>query len=285
MKIMSLIIVLLLSLQIISSQAQESITLQLYAAASLTDSFNELASAFTEQHAHNIRFNFAGSSTLAAQIQQGAPADIFASANIAQMQNLADDALIEADNIVTFAYNDLVLIVPHNNPANIETVLDVANPDVLLILATPTVPIREYTNVLLDNLDTLYQTPISDAILQNTVSEETNVRQIVAKITLGEADAAFVYRSDVTPDIADAVQTKELPSGASPLAEYVIAPVVDTRNGDVAQQFIEFIVSPDGQRILEGWGFCRVNTNLGVEITPEVEATPEATPHDEVTCA
>ena len=255
------------------NSAAQSIELQIYAAASLTDSFTELAAVYNEINQHEIVLNFAGSSTLAAQIRQGAPADIFASANLEQMQILVDEELVVAKDISTFARNTLVLMTPIDNPVGIESVRDLVQPDTLLIVAAPTVPIREYTNILLDNLDNLYEFEISDQIRANIVSEESNVRQIVAKIILGEADAAFVYRTDVTPDIAAFVTLIELPAGISPLADYVIAPLAETAYPDEAQGFIDFVLSNTGQEILERWGFCRMDNEPVAEVTAEVEGT------------
>lgn len=253
------------------SSAAQYIELQVYAAASLTDSFTALAAVYNETNQHDIVLNFAGSSTLAAQIRQGAPADIFASANQEQMQALVDEDLVIAEDVSTFAQNTLILIIPIDNPAGIESVRDLANQNILLIVATPTVPIREYTNILLKNLNNLYEFEISDQIRTNIVSEESNVRQIVAKIVLGEADAAIVYRSDMTPDIAEFVSSIELPAGVSPLADYVIAPVTESVYRDEAQEFIDFVLSDMGQEILADWGFCRVDILPAPDVTPDVQ--------------
>ena len=226
-----------------------------------------------------ITLNFAGSSTLAAQLIQGAPADIFASANLQQMQAIVDENLILEEMLSIFAENELVIIIPADNPANIESAADLANDDVMLVLAAPSVPIREYTNQLLDNLRPLYGDNFFQTVMTNLVSEEANVRQVVARVALGETDAGIVYRTDVTPDILDDVLIIELPEGTSPRASYPIAPLLEAENSVNAALFIDFVLSQEGQNILQEWGFCSPVFSEP-EITPEPEMTPEpeATP-------
>ncbi|MGB1285362.1 MAG: molybdate ABC transporter substrate-binding protein [Aggregatilineales bacterium] len=231
--------------------AQERRTLTIFAASSLIETFEALADAFEQQNPDvEILFNFAGSSTLATQIIQGAPADIFASANPAQIQRVADAGYL-ITSPETFIQNRLAVIVPVDNPADIQTLDDLAHPGVRLILATPDVPIRSYTDDLLAQLE---QSVVA-GMLANRVSEEANVRQVVARIVLGEADAAFVYRSDVTPDIADAVQVIDIPAVINPRADYQIAITTDSNNPEVSAQFIDFVQSDTGQTILVEWGF------------------------------
>lgn len=258
----------------IITDAQQSEELLIFAASSLTDAFIELAQEFEDDSNIQVTLNFAGSSTLSAQLMQGAPADIFASANLEQIQTLIDDGLILQDTPITLAENELIIITPIENPAEISSPQDLANVDILLVVAAPSVPIREYTNILLDNLTGLYEDNFSERVQQNIVSEEFNVRQIVARVALGEADAGIVYRSDITDDIADLVQIIPLPEDTSPRANYVIAPLIDSDNLSNANQFIDFVLSDAGQSILQAWGFCSPETFLP-EITPEPEATPE----------
>lgn len=255
-------------------KAQSSDELLIFAASSLSDVFSELALQFEDNTTIDVTLNFASSSTLSAQLLQGAPADIFASANLLQLQTLVDDTLVNDYTITRFAENELVLITPYDNPANIQSVEDLANPNILLVLGAQSVPIRGYTNILLDNLELLYKDNFIRDVTENIVSEEFNVRQVVARVALGEADAGIVYRTDITEDIIDSVSIIPLPINSSPRASYYIAPLIDSYNTDLANQFIDFVLSNEGQSILQEWGFCSPE-DLLPEITPEPEETAE----------
>lgn len=260
---------------------QENTSIIIFAASSLTDAFTDLKDSYTQQHPEvDIILNFAGSSTLVAQLQGGAPADIFASANEQQMQMAIDDGRITADTIEIFATNQLVVVMPADNPANIMTLEDLANDGILLVLAVPDVPIRVYTDEMLLRLNEQFGEDFYDNVLDNLVSEESNVRQVVARVALGEADAGIVYQTDITPEIRDDVITLAIDPEISPLATYPIAPLADSTSLEVANDFIAYVLSADGQAILKEHGFCPP-----VTIEPESEVTPEATsePLDEVT--
>lgn len=236
--------------------AQEN-TLIVFAAASLTDAFEEVATAFEAENAGvEVLFNFAGSSDLAAQLREGAPADVFASANNSQM-NAARDAERIGATPRTFVKNRLVLIVPSDNPAGINTLLDLANDGVQLVIAAQDVPVRTYTDTMLSRLalDPAYGEAYSAAFMANVVSEEQNVRQVAAKVALGEADAGIVYISDVTPDISDAVIAIQIPDYLNTIATYPIAITDDTANPELAQAFVDYVLSDAGQAILVNWNF------------------------------
>ncbi|MEQ8676310.1 MAG: molybdate ABC transporter substrate-binding protein [Aggregatilineales bacterium] len=241
-------------------QAQPSGELTVFAAASLTDAYEAIAESFEAEFPDvEVLFNFGGSSTLATQLVQGAPADIFASANNAQMQVAIDGERI-AGSARTFAKNRLVLIVPADNRANIQSLRDLANPDLRLILAAPEVPIRAYTDTMLERManDESYGEDYRSAVLENLVSEEPNVRQVSAKVALGEADAGIVYRSDVTPDIAESVIMLAIPDAFNTIATYPIAITDDSDQPELAQTFIDFVLSDTGQDILVAWNFISV---------------------------
>ena len=276
-------ILLLLSINLLSysfiNQAQQSETLTIFAASSLTDAFIALKEAFIEQDPKvEILINFSSSSTLAAQVNAGAPADIYASANPSQMQVVVDDGRIEEDSVQIFATNQLVLVMPADNPANIMSLEDLANEGVLLVLAVPDVPIRVYTNELLKVLDTEFGDDFSERVLKNVVSEEANVRQVVARIALGEADAGIVYQTDIIGEISEQVTIIPIDPSLSPLATYPIAPLSDSPHLISAEIFIEFVMSDEGQMILHQYGFCSpviIEDELIPEVTPEI--TPEVT--------
>lgn len=238
-------------------QAQTKKTLTIFAASSLTDAFKEMKTAFeAENKDAEIVFNFGASSTLATQLKEGAPADIFASANNSQM-TVAIDAKRIAGKPRTFAKNRLVLITPADNPAKITGLKDLAKAGVKLVIAAPKVPVRDYTDAMLEKLTKLpaYGADYKTAFLKNVVSEEDNVRQVSAKVALGEADAGFVYRSDVTPDITSKVTVFPIPDSINTLATYPIAITDNTPNADLAKKFIDYVVSDAGQKTLVKWNF------------------------------
>ncbi|MBX3065540.1 MAG: molybdate ABC transporter substrate-binding protein [Anaerolineae bacterium] len=280
-KIGLLLVALLLALSAIcatqSVQAQDK-TLTVFAASSLTDAFKEIADSFEAANAGvEVIFNFAASSALATQLKEAAPADVFASANMKQMDVVQKAGRIVGKPVI-FAHNRLILIVPSDNPAQITELADLANNGVKLVLAAPNVPVRDYTNTMLDRLAEAedlgedYKT----AVLANIVSEEDNVRQVVVKIALGEADAGIVYSSDVTPDIADKVIALPIPDEYNTIADYPVAIVSDAPEAELAQQFIDYLLSDAGQEALVKWGFISIRET--VEATPEAAATTDATP-------
>jgi molybdate transport system substrate-binding protein len=240
-------------------QAQSQ-SLSIFAASSLSDAFEAIATEFQAQNPDvEILFNFASSADLATQLAEGAPADVFASANNSQMNNARDAGRI-AGNPRTFVKNRLVLIVPADNPANITSLQDLDNEGVQVILAAEGVPVRDYTNTMLERLasDPAYGEAYRTAVLANVVSEEENVRQVAAKIALGEADAGIVYVSDVTPDISDSVMAITIPDTLNTIASYPIAITNDSAQAELAQAFVDFVLSDAGQDILVSWNFISV---------------------------
>ena len=211
--------------------------LTVYAAASLAKVFPEIDRA--------PRYSFAGSDELATQIREGAPADVYAAASSKYPQELYEEGLVEEP--VTFASNRLVLIVPRDNPAAIERVEDLLEPGTRLVIAAEGVPVGDYTRTVLETLD------LTDA-LGNVVSNEDDVKGVAGKVALGEADAGFVYATDVAA-VADDVLSFELPESAQPPIEYQIAVVADADDEDAAERFVETIRSPAGREALERAGF------------------------------
>jgi len=240
-----------------TAAAPEDVTLTVFAASSLTDAFTELGQLFdAQQPGVTTQFNFAASSDLATQLAEGAPGDVFASANARQMENAAAAGRIAGDT-AQFLTNSLVLIVPADNPAGIESLADLTNEGIKFVSAAPDVPIRGFTEEMLDkaSADPAYGADFKTAVLANLVSEEANVRQLAAKVALGEADAGVVYKSDVTPEIADQVQVIEIPEALNVVAVYPIAAISDSASPETAQAFIELVLSDEGQAVLAKWGF------------------------------
>lgn len=252
-------VILLLAASLGTATSQPTRTLIVFAAASLTDAFEEIGAAFeAENPGVDVLFNFGGSSTLVAQLNEGAEADVFASANVRQMAAAQEAGRIAGEPMV-FARNRLALIVPADNPAQIESVADLQNPGIVLVIAAQGVPVRDYTEAMLTALsaDPAYGQAFVDGIRVNVRSEEPNVRQVAAKVALGEADAGIVYSSDVTPDIREAVLKFDIPDAYNVIAEYPIAVVEGTTDAEIAQAFVDYVRSDAGQDTLERWGFVR----------------------------
>lgn len=227
-----------------------------FAASSLTDVFQDMATAFQQAHqGSKLTFNFGASSQLATQFAQGARADVFASADQAQMDNARKaDAVAGQDSV--FARNRLVLITPKDNPQHITSVNDLANPGVKFITAQPSVPIGQYTAQMLDkaSADPTYGADFKARVRANVVSEETNVRQVVSKVQLGEADAAVVYSTDATPQVRDQLQLIQIPDPLQTLATYPIA-VAKGANPAGGEAFVAYVLGAEGQATLARWGF------------------------------
>lgn len=248
--------------------------LTVFAAASLTDAFNEIAEGFGAAYpGSTISYNFAGSQQLAQQLGQGAPADVFASANRPQME-----VAIEAERVVsgtqhTFVRNRLVVIVPSDNPGGVTTLQDLAKPDLKIVLAAPEVPVGGYSLQFLEKASASpdFTETFSETVIANVVSYEENVRAVLSKVQLGEADAGIVYTSDVTPDAAAEVTAIEIPDELNVIASYPIAPIADAANPDLAQAFIDYVSGEEGQMVLAKYGFIpTIGTATG--------AAPGATP-------
>ncbi len=241
----------------------KTVILTVFAAASLTNAFTEAGQVFTTANPDvTVTFSFAGSQELATQISEGAPADIFASANQKQMEATIDSGRINPDAPQPFVQNRLVIIVPEDNPVGITTLADLTNEGVQLVFAAAEVPVGQYTLDFLTqatesgDFSASYQTDV----LANVVSYEQNVRAVLTKISLGEGSAGIVYASDVVGAEAAQVIRIEIPDALNTVAQYPIAPLNDSKNGDAAAQFIAFILSAEGQAILVQYGFIPVTS-------------------------
>ena len=231
-------------------------TLTIFAAASLTEAFTEAAGVFEQRHPESeVLLNFAGSNTLRLQIEQGARADIYASANSDHADALFTAGLTEPP--VVFAHNRLVIITPAGNPGGVVAPADLGRPGLKLVLAGPSVPAGKYARKSLQKLSgaQFFGADFLAQIEQNVVSEEDTVKGVVAKVQLGEADAGIVYQSDVTPAVAALLNTVYLPADGNVTAQYPIALVANAAQPVLARQFIEFVLSPEGQGILARHGF------------------------------
>jgi molybdate transport system substrate-binding protein len=237
----------------------EGVTLNVFAAASLTDAFNDIGAAFGAANPGvSVVFNFAGSNQLAAQIAEGAPADVFAAADAAQMDAAVASGRSDARAARLFATNRLVVVFPADNPAGIASLSDLATPDTLVVLAAEEVPVGRYALAFLDRAaaDAAFGGGFKAAVLANVVSYEANARGVLNKVALGEADAGIVYASDLVG--ADGVGHLAIPDALNVVAEYPIAPLNDSAQADVAAAFVEWVLGEAGQGVLAEYGFGSV---------------------------
>lgn len=234
--------------------AAQAETLTVFAASSLTDAFQEMGMAFKARTGVEVVFQFAGSQVLRTQLEQGAKADVYASASDAQFDPLVKAGLVL--NKQGFTRNQLALIVPASNPAGIKSLSDLTKPGVKLVLAQTSVPVGQYARQVFDNLSKASRTPFAQRALKNVVSEETNVRQVALKVQLGEADAGIVYTTDLTPEVRAKIKTIAIPGKHNVTATYPIGTLKGSQKG--AGQFVNFVVSKEGQAILKKWGFLKV---------------------------
>ena len=244
--------------------------LTVYAAASLTDAFQELGRTLEASHPGlTLRFNFAGSQQLALQLEQGAPADVFASADQRWMSYATEKHLIEG-NATIFARNRLVAIVPRTNPARIERLQDLSRRGTKIVIAAEAVPAGKYSQEILRNLAGAPGFPpeYDRRVLANVVSQEENVKAVVAKVQLGEADAGLVYHSDVTRAVSRFVRVFEIADPYNVIAGYPIAVLKDARNPEAAGQFVELVAGDAGQQVLQRHGFLPAATAASAAVQP-----------------
>ncbi|HET6598012.1 MAG TPA: molybdate ABC transporter substrate-binding protein [Anaerolineales bacterium] len=239
------------------SNNSESRSLTVYAAASLTDALTEVGKAFEALHPGvTVSFNFGGSQNLRTQIEQGAPADVFASANLKEMDALVTGSFVDSNAPRIFLTNQLMVILPKNNPAEIASLRDLSKPGLKLVLAAEEVPAGRYAREVLENLNAMFGADYSGQVLANVVSNEDNIRQAVTKVQLGEADASIVYVSDAVA--VQELQTLAIPADRNVIAEYPIAPLAESANLALANGFIDYVLSAEGQATLETWGFTPI---------------------------
>ena len=218
------------------------------AAASLTGAFTRIGGGFERAHPDvTVRFSFGPSDGLATQILEGAPADVFAPASPKYMDQVRSDGPGVTEQ-VDFARNTLAVIVPSDNPAHITSLGDLARPGAKLVLAAVGVPAGDYARGVLENAG------IQKEALANIVSNEEDVKGVVQKVLLGEADAGIVYRTDITPDISTSVRAISIPDGVNVIATYPIAVIDGSGHPPLAEAFVRFVTGP-GQATLRMFGF------------------------------
>jgi molybdate transport system substrate-binding protein len=230
-------------------------TLTILAASSLTDAFGELGKTFEQQNpGTTVQTSFGASSDLLAQIQQGALADVFASAAEEEMDTAVKDDLVSGKPR-DFVNNREVVMVPKDNPANIQSLEDLSKPGTKLVLAEEGVPVADYAVEILDKADKEYGSGFKKEVLSNVVSREADVRASVNRVVTGDADATFGYASDYTPDIRDKVKVIRIPPNLNIIATYPIATLKDAKEPDLAKKWVDLVTSSEGQQVLKKWGF------------------------------
>jgi molybdate transport system substrate-binding protein len=232
-------------------------TLTVLAAASLTESFTDLGTMFeTQNPGVKVAFSFAGSQQLAQQLDQGAPADVFASASPKYMTAAVTSKRVNQADTQNFVTNRLVVIFPKANPAGLTSLKDLAKPGLKIDLEDKSVPAGQYSLDFLDKAvtDPGFDASFKDNVLKNVVSYETDVKVVVSKVSLGEADAGIVYITDYNA-ASDKLGKMDIPDALNTVAVYPIAPISDSKNPALAKAFVALVLSPDGQAVMAKYGF------------------------------
>jgi molybdate transport system substrate-binding protein len=231
-------------------------TVRVFAAASLTEAFGDIGNLYRERNpGDELEFNFAGSQVLRIQIEEGAPASVFASADHVHMDALKSKKLVAADAV--FARNRLVVVTPKQNP-KVRQLVELCRPGIRIVIADPHVPAGRYTTQALGKMNRsgLYGDDFQRRFMVNVVSQEANVRAALAKVALGEVDAGVVYTTDAR-SAAEKVQVLPIPERMNVIAEYPIAVVAEGPGQKGGARFIALVLSESGQSLLVQRGFER----------------------------
>lgn len=230
---------------------REAVELTVFAASSLTDAFRAIEDGFEQAHPDvDVVLNFAGSQALRLQLEQGAGADVFASANRRHMEALAEANIVTDRRVM--AHNELVGIVPQGNPAGISDFSGLPQAE-RLVIGSSTVPVGSYTESMLENARAEFGSEFANGVRESTVSTENNVRLVRAKVELGEADAAIVYRTDAVS--SEDVEVVPILRDVNVRASYYVGRTTSSSHPESAAEFIDFITRGDGRELLENQGF------------------------------
>lgn len=245
---------LVFALTAVSSTFAQAETVRVLAAASLTEAFQDIAALYREQNpGDEVELGFAGSQILRTQIEEGAPADVFASADRVQMDALESKDLVGPDAV--FARNRLVVVTPGENP-KVRRLVDLARPAIRVVIADGNVPVGRHTTQVLGKMNRtgLFGDDFHKRVLANVVSQETNVRAVLAKVSLDEVDAGVVYATDART-VAEKVRVLEIPARMNIIAEYPIAVVDEGTAKEGGARFVALVLSELGQALLAKRGF------------------------------
>ena len=244
-----------------AAQTPQAKSLTILAAASLSEPFKDLGKIFEAKNAGvKVEFSFAGSQQLAQQLDQGAAADVFASASKKYMDDVVTNKRVAKDTPKIFAKNRLTVIFPKDNPGKIAKLQDLAKTGLKIDLEDKAVPAGQYSLDFLDKAvkDPTFGAAFKDAVLKNVVSYEDNVKAVLTKVTLGEADAGIVYVSDVSGEAAGKTGKLDIPDALNTIASYPIATISDSKNAGLAKAFMDLVLSTDGQAVLAKYSFIPV---------------------------
>jgi len=237
-----------------SQELTETTTLRIMAAASLTELFTEIETSYEKEHPEiDLQMSFAGSQSLATQIQEGVDADVFASANTKYMTLLIEEGLVSKDDVNVFAKNKLAIITM-KSLEGLNSPYDFMTHDYKIVIADETVPVGQYTLDFLEKIEA--DLPgFTTSFLAQVVSKETNVKMVVSKVVLGEADAGIVYQTDLTDTNKDSVAIMSTEVEQNIVATYPIAKLTASQHDDQAQAFVDYMLSKEGRSILDKYGF------------------------------
>lgn len=244
-----------------SGYGQEPKELTVFTAASLTGAFGEIGQMYKNETNISVAFNFDGSQALRTQLENGAYADVFVSANQKQMTAIKNDGLMNNSSVVIFTKNKLSLIVPKGNPARIINLSDLAKPGLKIVMGTKDVPVGDYALQIISKLgnDSAYGPDYKTKVLANVISQETNVNYVVTKVALGEADAGFAYVSDITKNLTSKVDKIDIPDEYNVIAQYPMGILLESKYPLQSQEFMSLVMSDEGKAVLEKYGFAPVD--------------------------
>jgi molybdate transport system substrate-binding protein len=242
--------------------AEEPKEITIFTAASLTGAFGEIGQLYKNETNIEVAFNFDGSQALRTQLENGAYADIFASANKKQMNAVKNGGLMNNSSVIIFTKNKLSLIVPKDNPAKISNLSDLAKPGLKIVMGTKDVPVGDYALQIISRLgnDSAYGPDYETKVLANVISQETSVNYVVTKVALGEADVGFAYVSDITEDLASKVDKIDIPDEYNIIAEYPMGIFLESKYPAESREFMNLVMSDEGKAILEKYGFAPVES-------------------------
>lgn len=257
------LVILLLAVQIgcVSAADTNQTGLTIFVAASLTGVVGDLDPVFEAAHPGvNITPDFDSSATLETQIKEGAAADLFLPASASNIDNLVKAKMIDNSSVTPYATNKLAIIVPSDNPAGITGLADLAKPGVKLVSETKDVPVRKYTEQMLNKTvnNTDYGQAFVDGFKKNIISEETNVAGATTKVALGEADAGITYYSDVTKDLAEKVKIIDIPEKLNVVASYKAGIITGSKQSELAKEYIDLLTSDEGKTVLKDYRFSPI---------------------------
>jgi len=258
-KIVNLILCMVLAMTtvMLCASAEEPKELTVFCGAGLAGAFNEIGQMYKNESNVSVVFDFDGTQLLRTQIENGAYTDILVAPNEKNLNALKNEGLLNNSSILLFARSWQALIVPKSNPAQIQNLSDLAKTGIKIVGGVKDLPITNITMQVLDKLsaDPAYGSQYKEKVLANIVSQETNVNQIVSKIALGEADAAFVHKSEVSSEYMDKVAIINIPEKYNVKSDYSIVMLNQTKVSGTAKRFIDLVKSTEGKAVLVRYGY------------------------------